>query len=52
MTANFIKDNAQSISKVNYSILISEKEGGYQAMWGLPDCQVFAKTRDAIKNLH
>jgi predicted RNase H-like HicB family nuclease len=54
MTANLIKHSAQSVSKVNYSVLIEEKEGGYQAtVWGLPDCQVFAPTReDAIENLN
>lgn len=54
MTANLIKDNAQTVSKVNYSVLIEEFEGGYQAtVWGLPDCQVFAPTRkDALANLH
>jgi predicted secreted protein len=53
MTANLIKNNAETISKLNYSVLVEEKTGGYQAtVWGLPDCQVFAKTReDAINHL-
>jgi predicted RNase H-like HicB family nuclease len=54
MTANLIKDNAETVSKLNYSVLVEKKAGGYQAtVWGLPDCQVFAKTReDAINHLH
>ncbi len=54
MTVNLIKNNAETISKLNYSVLVEEKTGGYQAtVWGLPDCQVFAKTReDAINHLH
>lgn len=54
MTTNLTLDNAHSVSKVNYSVLIEEFEGGYQAtVWGLPDCQVFAPTReDAIENLN
>lgn len=53
MTTNLIKNTAQ-IHKLNYSILIEAKEGGYQAtVWGLPDCQVFATTKEeAINNLH
>ncbi len=53
MTTNLIKNTAQT-HKLNYSILIEAKEGGYQAtVWGLPDCQVFATTKqEAIDNLH
>ncbi|MEA5595085.1 type II toxin-antitoxin system HicB family antitoxin [Rivularia sp. UHCC 0363] len=53
MTTNLIKNTAQT-HKLNYSILIEAKEGGYQAtVWGLPDCQVFATTKEeAINNLH
>ncbi len=53
MTTNAIK-NAAELSKLNYSVLIEQKGGGYQAtVWGLPDCQVFAATReDALKKIH
>ena len=53
MTTNLIKDGADNLSKLNYSVLVEAKEGGYQAtVWGLPDCQVFAQTReDALNNL-
>ncbi|MDJ0797823.1 MAG: type II toxin-antitoxin system HicB family antitoxin [Calothrix sp. MO_167.B12] len=53
MTTNLIKNTADNLSKLNYSILIEAKEGGYQAtVWGLPDCQVFATTKEeAINNL-
>ena len=53
MTTNLIKNTAET-HKLNYSILIEAKEGGYQAtVWGLPDCQVFATTKEeAINNLH
>ncbi len=54
MTTNIIKNAADNLSKLNYSILIEAKEGGYYAtVWGLPECQVFAKTKEeAINNLH
>ncbi|MDJ0619513.1 MAG: type II toxin-antitoxin system HicB family antitoxin [Calothrix sp. MO_192.B10] len=54
MTTNVIKNTADNLSKLNYSILIEAKEGGYQAtVWGLPECQVFATTKEeAINNLH
>ncbi len=53
MTTNLIKNTTET-QKLNYSILIEAKEGGYQAtVWGLPDCQVFATTKEeAINNLH
>ncbi len=53
MTTNAIK-NAAELSKLNYSVLIEQKGGGYQAtVWGLPDCQVFAANReDALKKIH
>ncbi|WP_414623218.1 type II toxin-antitoxin system HicB family antitoxin [Calothrix sp. CCY 0018] len=53
MTTNLIKNTTQT-DKLNYSILIEAKEGGYQAtVWGLPDCQVFATTKEeAINSLH
>jgi hypothetical protein len=46
--------NPDNLSKLNYPVLIEEKEGGYQAtVWGLPEFQVFAATReDALNNLH
>ncbi|QLE54221.1 type II toxin-antitoxin system HicB family antitoxin [Nostoc sp. TCL26-01] len=54
MTSNSLQKTTNELSKLNYSVLIEEKEGGYQAtVWGLPDCQVFATTReDALHNLH
>jgi predicted RNase H-like HicB family nuclease len=53
MTTNLIKNTTET-QKLNYSILIEAKENGYQAtVWGLPDCQVFATTKEeAINNLH
>ena len=54
MSSNLLKNTANHLSKLNYSVLVEAKEGGYQAtVWGLPDCQVFAQTReDALNNLH
>ncbi|KAB8331584.1 type II toxin-antitoxin system HicB family antitoxin [Scytonema tolypothrichoides VB-61278] len=54
MTTNLVNNTADNLSKLNYSVLVEEKEGGYQAtVWGLPDCQVLAATREeALKNLH
>ncbi|MDJ0736367.1 MAG: type II toxin-antitoxin system HicB family antitoxin [Nostocaceae cyanobacterium] len=54
MTTNLIKNTADNLSKLNYSILVEAKENGYQAtVWGLPDCQTFATTKEeAINNLH
>ncbi|BAY13702.1 type II toxin-antitoxin system HicB family antitoxin [Calothrix sp. NIES-2098] len=54
MTINLPKNIANDSSKLNYSVLVEAKEGGYQAtVWGLPDCQVFAPTREeALYNLH
>ncbi len=54
MTTNLIKNIPDRLSKLNYSVLVEVKDGGYQAtVWGLPDCQVFATTReDALLNLH
>ncbi|MBW4631223.1 MAG: type II toxin-antitoxin system HicB family antitoxin [Iphinoe sp. HA4291-MV1] len=54
MTTNLVNNTADNLSKLNYSVLVEEKEGEYQAtVWGLPDCQVLAATReDALKNLH
>jgi predicted RNase H-like HicB family nuclease len=54
MNTNLIKNNTENKSKLNYSILVEEKEGGYQAtVCGLHDFQVFAPTReDALQNLH
>ncbi len=39
---------------MNYPILIEETEGGYTAkVWGLPECQSEASTREeAIQNLY
>ena len=54
MTSNLLKNTANDLSKLDYSVLVEQKESGYQAtVWGLPDCQVFAKTREeALNNLH
>ncbi|BAZ09311.1 hypothetical protein NIES4071_11190 [Calothrix sp. NIES-4071] len=54
MITKFVKNQNQDLSKVNYSILIEEKEGGYTAtVWGLPECQSEAQTREeAIQNLY
>lgn len=54
MTTNIVRNTADSLSKLNYSVLVEEKEGGYQAtVWGLPECQVFAATREnALLSLH
>lgn len=54
MTQDLLKNTANDSSKLNYSVLVEATEGGYQAtVWGLPDCQVFAQTReDALNNLH
>jgi predicted RNase H-like HicB family nuclease len=54
MTINLPKNIANDSSKLNYSVLVEAKEGGYQAaVWGLPEFQVFAQTReDALSKLH
>jgi hypothetical protein len=54
MTAEFVKNKTENLSKVDYSVLVEQKEGGYTAtVWGLPDCQVFAASRDeALSKLH
>ncbi|MDZ7960614.1 MAG: type II toxin-antitoxin system HicB family antitoxin [Aulosira sp. DedQUE10] len=54
MTTNLLKNTANELSKVNYSVLVEAKEGRYQAtVWGLPEFQVFAQTREeALNNLH
>jgi predicted secreted protein len=54
MTINLTKNTADNLSNLNYSVLVEEKEGGYQAtVWGLSDCQVFATTREeALNKLH
>ena len=54
MTSNFLKDKTNQLSKLDYSVLVEAKEGGYQAtVWGLPEFQVFAQTREAaLDNLH
>ncbi|WP_235526287.1 type II toxin-antitoxin system HicB family antitoxin [Nostoc piscinale] len=53
MSTNLIKNEANNLSKLNYSVLVEAKNDGYQAtVWGLPDCQVFAATKeDALYNL-
>ncbi|MDF5718112.1 MAG: type II toxin-antitoxin system HicB family antitoxin, partial [Rhizonema sp. NSF051] len=40
--------------KLNYSVVIEKKEDGYQAtVWGMPEYQVFAKTREEVLfNIH
>ncbi len=54
MTSNLLKNTVNDTSKLNYSVLVEAKEGGYQAtVWGLPEYQVFAQTREeALNNLH
>jgi predicted RNase H-like HicB family nuclease len=54
MTSNVLKNTANELSKLNYSVLVEAKKGGYQAtVWGLPEFQVFAATREeALNNLH
>lgn len=54
MTAELVKNKTQNLSKFDYSVLVEQKEGGYTATaWGLPDCQVFAATREeALSKLH
>ncbi|OCQ97661.1 hypothetical protein BCD64_06065 [Nostoc sp. MBR 210] len=54
MTTNLNNNEVNNLFKLNYSVLIEAKNNGYQAtVWGLPDCQVFAATReDALNNLH
>jgi len=54
MITKFVKNENQDLSKVNYSILIEEKEGAYTAtVWGLPECKTEASTREeAIQNLY
>ncbi|BAY22684.1 hypothetical protein NIES2100_24470 [Calothrix sp. NIES-2100] len=54
MTSNLVKNAANDLSKLNYSVLVEAKEDGYQAtVWGLPEFQVFAQTREAaLNNLH
>ncbi|WP_235526442.1 type II toxin-antitoxin system HicB family antitoxin [Nostoc piscinale] len=54
MTTNLNSNEVNNSSKLNYSVLVEAKNNGYQAtVWGLPDCQVFAATReDALNNLH
>jgi predicted RNase H-like HicB family nuclease len=53
MTTSLVKNENHKLSKANYSILIEERQGGYSAtVWGLPECQAFASTREeAIQNL-
>lgn len=54
MTQDLLKNTANDSSKLNYSVLVEATEGGYQAtVWGLPECQVLAQTREeALNNLH
>ena len=54
MTTNLVKNTTDSLSTFNYSVLVEEKEDGYQAtVWGQPDLVVFAPTREeALKNLN
>ncbi|GJD15180.1 hypothetical protein RIVM261_001360 [Rivularia sp. IAM M-261] len=54
MVTKFVKSENQDLSKVNYSILVEEKEGRYTAtVWGLPECQSEASTKEeAIQNLY
>ncbi|MBW4510284.1 MAG: type II toxin-antitoxin system HicB family antitoxin [Scytonematopsis contorta HA4267-MV1] len=54
MTTNLVKNTTDSLSTFNYSVLVEEKEDGYQAtVWGQPDLFVSASTREeALKNLN
>ncbi|MBW4510286.1 MAG: type II toxin-antitoxin system HicB family antitoxin [Scytonematopsis contorta HA4267-MV1] len=54
MTTNLVKNTTDSLSTFNYSVLVEQKEDGYQAtVWGQPDLVVFAPTREeALKNLN
>lgn len=54
MVTKFVKSENQDLSKVNYSIIIEEKEGRYTAtVWGLPECKSSASTKEeAIQNLY
>jgi predicted RNase H-like HicB family nuclease len=51
MSSNLLKKSFNDISNLDYSVLIEKQENGYQAtVWGLPDCHVFAPTREAALN--
>ncbi|MBD2774228.1 type II toxin-antitoxin system HicB family antitoxin [Iningainema tapete] len=54
MTTDLLKTPDDNLPKLNYSVLIEKKEDGYQAtVWGMPEYQVFAATREeALSNLH
>jgi predicted RNase H-like HicB family nuclease len=54
MTTNLVKNTTDNLSTFNYSVLVEQKEDGYQAtVWGQPDLVVFAPTREeALKNLN
>jgi hypothetical protein len=54
MTVDLVKNKTENLSKFDYSVLVEQKEGGYTAkVWGLPDWQVFAATREeALSKLH
>jgi len=48
MTANFVLNPTDNLSKLTYPVLIEEEQGGYKAtVLGLPDCQTTGKTREA-----
>ncbi|MFN6527900.1 hypothetical protein [Nostoc sp. ChiSLP03a] len=41
MTSNLLKNTANDLSKLDYSVLVEQKESGYQAtVWDLPDYYV------------
>ena len=54
MTTHLVKNTTDGLSTFNYSVLVEQKEDGYQAtVWGQPDLVVFAPTREeALKNLN
>lgn len=54
MTDDLVKNINNNSTKLNYLVLVEQKEGGYTAtVWGLPDCQIFATTREeALSQLH
>lgn len=54
MNTDLLKTTNDNLTKLNYSVLIEKKQDGYQAtVWGMPDYQIFAKTREeAISNIH
>ena len=54
MTTDLLKTTADNLPKLNYSVLVEKKEGGYQAtVCGMAEYQASAATREeALSNLH